>query len=82
MASITIRNLDELTKERLRARAAHNRRSIEEEARTILQASLTQEPQGSSNLARAIHRRFHPLGGVDIAPPKREAIRKRPRPAR
>jgi plasmid stability protein len=36
MASITIRNLDEETKRRLRIRAAKHGRSMEEEARRIL----------------------------------------------
>ncbi|GGA79954.1 phosphopantothenate synthase [Brucella endophytica] len=36
MASITIRNLDDAAKERLRLRAARNGRSMEEEARLIL----------------------------------------------
>ena len=36
MASITIRNLDESTKQALRERAARNGRSMEEEARLLL----------------------------------------------
>ncbi len=36
MASITIRQLDEALKRRLRLRAARNGRSMEDEARTIL----------------------------------------------
>ena len=36
MASITIRNLDEALKRRLRVRAAENNRSMEQEAREIL----------------------------------------------
>ena len=36
MASITIRDIDERLKTRLRVRAAHNGRSMEEEARDIL----------------------------------------------
>jgi phosphopantothenoylcysteine decarboxylase/phosphopantothenate--cysteine ligase len=36
MASITIRNLDDDAKERLRIRAAQNGRSMEEEARILL----------------------------------------------
>ena len=45
MASITIRNLDETTKQALRERAAHNGHSMEEEARLLLgQAELASEP--------------------------------------
>ena len=36
MASITIRNLDDATKTRLRVQAANNSRSMGEEARMIL----------------------------------------------
>ncbi|MHC5233262.1 bifunctional phosphopantothenoylcysteine decarboxylase/phosphopantothenate--cysteine ligase CoaBC [Brucella sp. LJL56] len=44
MASITIRNLDDAAKERLRIRAAQNGRSMEEEARLLL-AGLNEAPQ-------------------------------------
>ena len=40
MASITVRNLDETTKARLRVRAARHGRSMEEEARTLLRAAF------------------------------------------
>ena len=41
MATLTIRRLDEKTKTRLRVRAAHHGRSMEEEAREILHSALT-----------------------------------------
>ncbi|WIY83578.1 hypothetical protein [Propionimicrobium sp. PCR01-08-3] len=44
MEQILIRNLHPGTKARLRARAAHNKRSIEAEARDILSRSLDDEP--------------------------------------
>ncbi len=40
MASITIRNLPEETKQRLKQRATHHGRSMEEEARRILDAAV------------------------------------------
>jgi len=40
MASITIRNLDDEVKDRLRMRAAENGRSMEEEARLILREAV------------------------------------------
>lgn len=80
MASITIRNLDESIKARLRVRAAHHKRSMEDEARKILGAALAEEPAHGRNLADAIHKRFRELGGVDLRPPPREAIRPPPRP--
>ncbi|MCX7056146.1 MAG: plasmid stabilization protein, partial [Proteobacteria bacterium] len=44
MASITIRNLDDALKSRLRVRAAHRQRSMEDEVRHILKAALSEEP--------------------------------------
>jgi len=81
MASITIRNLDEQTKARLRVRAAHRQRSMEEEARHILRAALAEEAPTPGNLAEAIQRRFRPLGGVALKLPAREPMREPPRPA-
>ncbi|MCP9476197.1 MAG: hypothetical protein NNA19_13210, partial [Nitrospira sp.] len=40
MASLTIRNIDELTKQRLRLRAAKHGLSMEEEARRLLKEAL------------------------------------------
>jgi len=82
MASITIRNLDEQTKERLRVRAAHHKRSMEEEARNILRAALTEDTITPRNLAEAIRRRFQPFGGVDLRLPAREPMREPPKPAK
>jgi len=79
LASITIRNLDERTKHRLRVRAAHHRRSMEEEARHILRHALAQDGASGANLAEAIRRRFASLGGVELALPRREPIREPPK---
>ena len=78
MASITIRKLDESTKARLRIRAAYNKRSMEDEARNILRASLASDFTTAGNLAEAIHKRFRALGGIDLKLPVREPIRKPP----
>ena len=78
MASITIRNLDEGTKARLRVRAAHRRRSMEEEARQILREALAAHSPSEGNLAEAIRRRVAPYGGVDLDLPKRQPIRRPP----
>ncbi len=82
MASITIRNLDEQTKARLRVRAAHRKRSMEEEARNILRAALVGEVAAAPDLAQAIRRRFAPFGGVALELPPREPMREPPRPGR
>lgn len=69
MASITIRRLPENTKRRLRMRAARNGRSMEQEARELLEAGLARTDAEPENLGEAIHRRFAPLGGVDLKIP-------------
>lgn len=73
MASITIRNLDDGLKRRLRIRAAEHGRSMEE-AREILRQAIG-KPAGPENLGEAIHRRFAALGGVDLDLPPREPMR-------
>ena len=49
MASITIRNLDDYVKAKLRVRAARHGRSMEEEAREILRAALNQRRSEARN---------------------------------
>jgi antitoxin FitA len=75
MASITIRQLEESTKRKLRVRAANNGRSMEQEAREILKSALSQPDQSGKDLVAAIRRRFAPLGGVDLKIPPRGPIR-------
>lgn len=82
MASITIRNLDEKTKARLRVRAAQHGRSMEEEARTLLRVALRDDIAASGNLADAIRARFRRLGGVELHLPAREPMREPPKPGR
>jgi plasmid stability protein len=80
MASITVRNIDEDTKKRLRLRAAENGRSMEEEVRTILLRE-TESPGPSKegdNIFDSIRRRFEPLGGMELKPPRRAPMRKLP----
>jgi len=82
MASITIRNLDEKTKARLRVRAAQHGRSMEEEARTLLRVALQDEVTPHINLGDAIRARFRRLGGVELRLPARGPIREPPKPSR
>ena len=77
MASITIRNLDDDVKTRLRVRAADNGRSMEEEARQILRGAVGGKPP-PRNLAAAIRARVVPLGGVDLDLPPRVPAREPP----
>lgn len=68
MATLTIRKVDDALKQRLRVRAAHHGRSMEEEARDILRAALAAEPRSNQNLAEAIRELFAPMGGVELEP--------------
>ncbi len=79
MASITIRNLDDDVKTRLRMRAAEKGRSMEEEARQILREAVGREEVPANGLGTAIHERFKPLGGVELELPPREPMREPPR---
>lgn len=74
MASITIRNLDDGLKRRLRIRAAERGRSMEEEVRDILR-HVVAETSPPRDLAAAIRYRVAPFGGVDIDVPPHEPIR-------
>lgn len=58
MASITIRNLDESVKAKLRIVAANHGHSMEEEARTILRNTLNSETISDKGLGQKIHQRF------------------------
>jgi plasmid stability protein len=78
MPSITIRNLKDDLKRRLRVRAAEHGRSMEEEAREILRQVLG-EAAPPRNLAAAIRDRVASFGGVDLDLPAREAMREPPR---
>lgn len=76
MASMTIRNIDDQLKSRLRVQAAKHGRSMEDEARDILRAALSTQGEGSGqNLIDSIRRRILPIGGIDLDLPAREAIR-------
>ena len=79
MASITIRNLDDDVKIRLRMRAAGNGRSMEEEARLIMREAVGRETAPEKGLGTAIHELFKPLGGVELELPPREPMREPPR---
>jgi plasmid stability protein len=78
MATLTIRQLDDRTKARLRVRAAHHGRSMEEEAREILRSALRSSPTARVNLSDAVHRRFAAFGGVELKLLRRDAVREAP----
>ena len=78
MASITIRNLDDDVKARLRTRAAGNGRSMEQEVRLILHEAVGREPE-PKDLASLVQECFAPLGGVELELPPRGPMREPPR---
>jgi len=78
MASITIRNLDDALKSRLRIQAAQHQRSMEEEARDILRCALAGDLTEPAMLATAINDLFRPYGGIDLPEASREPMRKPP----
>ncbi len=79
MASITIRNLDNDVKTRLRVLAAKHGRSMEEEARLILAQAVGRGPVPAKGLGTALHELFKPFGSVDLELPPRDPMREPPR---
>lgn len=77
MSAVSIRNLDDRVKERIRVRAARHGRSMEAEMRAILTEAVS-EPGEDTGLFQALLDRFGQLGGVDLEIPPRTT---RPRAA-
>jgi antitoxin FitA len=72
MTSVLIRNVNKTLHARLKARAAANHRSLEEEARELLRAGLArQEAPARENLAALARRLFGPGHGADLEIPPR-----------
>jgi plasmid stability protein len=72
MAALSIRDLDDSVKEKLRLRAAQHGRSMEAEIRAILTSAVTDEAP-RTDLFGALTERFARLGGVDLELPPRAA---------
>lgn len=70
MAAITVRNLDDHVKQRLRVRAAKHGRSMEAEVRAIL-VEVVAEDEVPKNILERLHERFAELGGVELDIPPR-----------
>jgi plasmid stability protein len=71
MAALSIRDLDDSVKDKLRLRAARHGRSMEAEIRLILTAAATEEDGPRTDLFSALTERFAQLGGVDLDVPAR-----------
>jgi len=63
MAVLTVRNIDDGLKTRLRVRAAENGRSMEAEARAILRSTLVGGGGPDDRLGSRIRERFAGLDG-------------------
>lgn len=77
MPAMTIRNLDDTTRHRLRLRAAEHGHSMEEEIRTILRAAVADDTP-TTGLGSAIHALFAEQGGVELDLPTRQPAREPP----
>ncbi len=70
MASISVRNLSDEVRDRLRLMAASHGRSMEEEVRSILTAAVEQRAT-PDNLFVSLVERFGAIGGVELELPRR-----------
>lgn len=70
MSALSIRNLDDRIKQRLRVRAASHGRSMEAEIRAILEEAVS-EPKASEGLLTTLFDRFAALGGAELTLPER-----------
>jgi plasmid stability protein len=77
VASITIRNLDDDIKQRLRVRAAEHGRSMEEEARDILRRVMS-DAASPRDPAAAIRARVTAAARAELELPAREPMREPP----
>lgn len=77
MATITIRNLEDDVKTRLRVRAAGHGHSMEEEVRQILRRAVGRQ-ENSRDLLSIVRSHFGPANGVDLELPPREPAREPP----
>jgi len=73
---MTIRDIDEKLKARLRVQAARHGRSLEDEARDILRTALSAEPARTGGLVEAIRARA--TAGRSVRPPMNSQRSARP----
>ena len=77
MAAVSIRDLDDDVKDRLRVRAARNGRSMEAEIRVILTDAVS-ESDASRGLLTELLDRFGEIGGVELDLPGRANVARAP----
>ena len=71
MASLTVRNLDDDVKQKLRVRAASKGRSMEAEVRIILSDAIEENIE-ERGFGTALRELFAPLGGIELDIPPRD----------
>ena len=76
--AVTVRGLTPELKARLRVRAAHNGRSMEAEARAILEADLSAPDDETTDLGAFARGLIAPIGGIDLELPSRGPSRQAP----
>jgi plasmid stability protein len=75
LAAISVRNLDDHVKERLRIRAARHGRSMESEIRAIL-VEAVRDPDDADGLFQTMLDRFGEIGEVELElPPRTTPVR-------
>jgi plasmid stability protein len=75
LAAISVRNLDDHVKDKLRIRAARHGRSMESEVRAILVEAVG-GPGDAPDLFEAMLARFGEIGGVELElPPRATPVR-------
>jgi plasmid stability protein len=77
MATLTIRNLDESLKSKLRIQSAQHNCSMEAEVRNILRQVLVPSA-ATSNFADRVHQHFAGLNIDSLPIPERQAVRTPP----
>ncbi len=77
MSMLTIRNIDESLKAKLKVIAAQHGVSMEEEVRRILRDAIQPKSQ-KKGLGSRIHKRFAEVGGIDLELPERKPVRQAP----
>jgi plasmid stability protein len=78
MATITVRGLDDAVKLALEERARVNRRSMEAEARHVLELSVG-TTSSTSGLGSRIHALFAEIDGLEFDGPEHHPVESRPR---
>lgn len=74
MANLSVRNIEDETKQRLRLRAARHGHSLEEEVRSVLRQAASERDSAprATNLYDSIRELVEPHGGFDIPIPFRQ----------